>query len=167
MIRYLKWLLLWAGLFLMPSAFAVCPLCTIAVGAGIGVLEWLGINDFITGIWVGGLVVSLSLWTSNWLHRKGWNFPLQNIVILIIYSVIIVVPLYYPLGYIGKPDNTLWHMDRLLLGIIIGGVVFFFATIVHFLLKIRHQGKVYFPLQQVVVPVSSLILLTIISYFLL
>jgi len=164
-IKHLKWVLL-AGCLLAPSAFAICPLCTIAVGAGIGLFEWLGISDLISGLWVGGLIVSLSFWTANWLNRKGWRFPLQGLAMLVFYSVIIILPLYYPMGYIGRPNHTLWHIDILLLGIIIGAIVFFCASILHFYLKIRNQSKVYFPLQKVVLPVLPLVLLSIIFYFL-
>ena len=40
------------------KALALCPVCAIAVGAGIGVSRWLGVDDTITGVWVGGLIVS-------------------------------------------------------------------------------------------------------------
>lgn len=164
-IQYLKWVLL-TGCLLTPSAFAICPLCTIAVGAGIGLFEWLGISDLISGLWIGALIVSLSFWTANWFNRKGWRFPLQGLVMLIAYSIIIVLPLYYPMGYIGRPDHSLWHVDILLLGIIIGAILFFCASILHLYLKIRNQDKVYFPLQKVVLPVLPLVLLSIIFYFL-
>jgi hypothetical protein len=163
-MKYLKWL--WIGmLFVIPAAWAICPLCTVAVGAGIGFFEWFGLSDLIIGLWVGGLVVSLAFWTADWFHRKHWDFPLQGLVMLIIYSAIIVVPLYYPLGYIGRLGNTLWHIDRLLLGIIIGGIVFFFGSILHMYLKIRHEGRVYFPLQKVIVPILPLLLLSFIFYW--
>ena len=36
-------------------AHAVCPVCTVAVGAGLGLAEWLGIDDSISGLWIGAL----------------------------------------------------------------------------------------------------------------
>jgi MFS family permease len=163
-LKHFKWLLL-TGCFLTPAAFALCPLCTIAVGAGIGFFEWMGISDLITGLWVGALMVSLSFWTANWFNRKGWRFPMLGLIMFAIYAVLIVLPLYYPLGYIGRPNHTLWHIDILLLGIIIGAVVFFCASIFHLYLKVRNEGRVYFPLQKVVIPVLPLVLLSIIFYF--
>lgn len=165
MIKHMKWLLL-MGCLLTPSAFAICPLCTIAVGAGIGLFEWMGISDLITGLWIGALIISLSFWTASWVNCKGWRFPLQGLIMMIIYSVIIVLPLYYPMGYIGQPNHTLWHIDILLLGIIIGAIVFFCASILSLYLKVCNQGKVYFPFQNVVLPVLPLALLSIIFYFL-
>jgi hypothetical protein len=48
---------------------------------------------------------------------------------------------------------------------IIGGVAFWLAAKLHFLLKKNNGDKVYFPFQKVIIPVSTLLLLTIIFYF--
>ncbi|MCX6758247.1 MAG: hypothetical protein NTX14_00895, partial [Candidatus Nealsonbacteria bacterium] len=48
-------------------ALAVCPICTVAVGAGLGLSRWFGIDDSISGLWIGGLIVSFILWTIDWL----------------------------------------------------------------------------------------------------
>ncbi|OGT92725.1 MAG: hypothetical protein A2298_03205 [Gammaproteobacteria bacterium RIFOXYB2_FULL_38_6] len=153
-------------LFMVKSAWAICPICTIAVGAGIGLSEYLGIDDTITGLWVGALVVSVSFWTSGWMKQKGWRFPLMGILILIAYYLIVVFPLYWPMHYIGRVGNTLWGMDKLLLGIIVGSIVFFFASIFHFYLKAENHDKVYFPFQKVVIPVVPLIIFSFIFYLL-
>ena len=34
-------------------AQAVCPVCIVAVGAGLGLSEYLGIDDTIAGVWIG------------------------------------------------------------------------------------------------------------------
>ena len=47
------------GLLFAKKALAVCPICTVAVATGIGFSRWLGIDDTITGLWIGGLTVSL------------------------------------------------------------------------------------------------------------
>lgn len=44
---------------LKAKVFAFCPVCTIAVGAGVGIAEKFGVDDTIIGLWVGGLTVSL------------------------------------------------------------------------------------------------------------
>jgi hypothetical protein len=44
-----------AGLFFAETASAICPLCTIAVGAGVGLSRWIGVDDAVTGLWIGGL----------------------------------------------------------------------------------------------------------------
>ena len=60
------------------QALAVCPVCTIAVGVGLGISRWLGIDDTVTGVWVGGLIVSSGLWMGNWIISKKWNSSSEN-----------------------------------------------------------------------------------------
>jgi len=147
------------------SAFAICPLCTIAVGAGIGLAQWLGIDDAITGVWVGGLIVSLIGWTVNWLTKKHIRFFGRKIIVFVGYYVIIILPLYWH-GIIGHALNKLWGVDKLLLGIIVGSIVFTAAAICYEQLKKRNQNKAYFPMQKVLMPVGALLVVSVIFYFL-
>lgn len=39
------------SLIFAKKALAVCPICTVAVGAGVGLSRCLGIDDSITGLW--------------------------------------------------------------------------------------------------------------------
>jgi len=85
------------GIFLISGkALAVCPVCTITVGAGIGLSRWLGIDDTITGLWIGGLIVSLTIWTIDWLHKKEINFKSMTLLITLGYYALTVLPLYFP-----------------------------------------------------------------------
>jgi len=52
---------------------AVCPLCTVAVGAGLGVSRVIGIDDAISGIWIGGLIISGGLWMGDFIKKKKWK----------------------------------------------------------------------------------------------
>jgi hypothetical protein len=65
-------LLISAALFFAAArpAAAVCPVCTVAVGAGLGLAQWLGIDDVLSGVWIGGLIVSLAFWNDAWLVKK-------------------------------------------------------------------------------------------------
>ena len=62
------------GLLFAKKALAVCPICTVAAATGIGFSRWLGIDDTITGLWIGGLTVSLITWTIDWLGKKNIRF---------------------------------------------------------------------------------------------
>lgn len=154
-----------ASFLFIQVANAICPLCTVAVGAGVGLAEWLGIDDTITGLWIGGLIVSLIMWTVYWFDSKNIHFKGRKILVTIIYYVIVVVPLYYPLHIMGHPLNKLWGVDKLLLGIILGSIFLFIGGVWYVVLKKRHGGRAYFPLQKVVMPVAPLIILTIVFYF--
>lgn len=158
-------LLIFGGFFLFSGkALAVCPVCTIAVGAGVGLSRWLGIDDTISGLWIGGLTVSLSLWTINWLRKKNINFKGMPLLLFIGYYALIVLPLYFS-EIIGHPYNTLWGFDKLMLGIVLGSIFFFLGVWNYDWIK-QKRGKAHFPFQKVVMPVAPLIILSIVFYFL-
>jgi len=149
------------------KALAVCPICTIAVGLGVGLSRWLGIDDTISGLWIGGLTVSMITWTESWLEKKNIRFKGRIFANILGYYSLIIIPLYYS-GIIGHPLNTLCAcgLDKLLLGIIVGSIGFWFGASWYYYLKEKNQGRVYFPFQKVVFPISPLIILSIIFYFL-
>ena len=79
-----------ASLYSTSSAKAVCPICTIAVCAGVGLSRWLGIDDMVTGLWLGGLFVLLSISTIAWLKRKNFHgllFKRLKIQIFFVYGL--------------------------------------------------------------------------------
>jgi hypothetical protein len=158
------------SLLFVPKALAVCPLCTVAVGAGVGFSRWLGIDDVITGLWIGGLIVSLITWTESWLKGKNIHFRGRLFIIILGYYLLTVLPLYFT-GFLGNPQNSLAYVygiyfDKLLLGIIVGSFAFWFGASWYYYLKEKNQGRAYFPFQKVVMPVAPLVFLSIIFYFL-
>lgn len=146
------------------KTLAVCPVCTVAVGAGIGLSRWLGIDDVISGLWIGGLTVSMIMWTINWFNRKKWRFKGREIYTTLAYFGIVVLPLYFMQG-IWHPMNTLWGVNKLLLGIILGSIFFFGGAIYYDYLKKKNGGKAHFPFQKVAMPIIPLIVLSFIFYF--
>jgi len=154
-------------LVISKKALAVCPICTVTVGTGIGLSRWLGIDDSITGLWIGGLIVSITIWTIAYFDKKNIHFKGRNIVTIAGYYLLIVLPLHF-VGIIGNPSNALhnYGIDKLLLGIITGSIAFYFGAVWYYYLKQKNNGHAYFPFQKVVVPVSPLIILSIIFYFL-
>ena len=77
------------------SAAAVCPICTIAVASGVGFSRYLGIDDTIIGLWIGGLAVSMITWTIYWLRRESIRFWGRDWLVIIVYAAMIIIPLYF------------------------------------------------------------------------
>jgi hypothetical protein len=152
------------NLLLVAQAKAICPLCTVAAVAGIGLSRWFGVDDTITGLWIGGLLVSLSVWTVFWLDKKKIDFFAKRTIVTLAYYLITILPLYSA-GIMGHPLNTLWGVDKLLLGIIIGSVFFFAGGMWYFYIKKHNNDKAYFPFQKVVMPLTPLIILSIVFHF--
>lgn len=148
-----------------PKALAVCPVCTVAVGAGIGLSRWLGIDDSITGLWLGAFLLSVSLWTIDWFGRKNIRFFLKKSLTIIAYYALAIVPLYYakivanPLAFACSCAS-----DKLLLGVIEGSAAFFFGAKFYEFLKQRNDGKAHFPYEKIAFPVGTMIIFTIIFY---
>ena len=155
------------NLLMAKQALAVCPICTIAVGAGVGFSRWLGIDDSITGLWIGGLTVSMITWTVSWFDKKNIQFKGRIFVTILSYYLLIVIPLYF-MGIMGNPLNTICAcgLDKLIIGIVTGSVAFWFGAEWYFHLKEKNGGHAYFPFQKVVMPVSPLIIMSLLFYFL-
>lgn len=155
------------GLIFALKAQAICPVCVVAVGAGLGLSEYLGIDDTIAGVWIGGLLVALIIWTINWLNKKNWLFgnkDLRDILITVLYYGLTLWPLWGQ-GFIGNPANRFWNLDKLILGVITGSIGFLIMTFWYNRLK-KRRGHAHFPFQKVAMPVGSLIVLSLVFYFL-
>jgi hypothetical protein len=151
-------------IFIIPSgAMAFCPVCTVGVIAGVGLSRWLGIDDSVTSIWIGALIVSLIYFTEKWLDEKKIKFSGRLIIDSIVYYALILVPLM-KLDITGHPHNKLFGVDKIILGVIIGSVFFIGGYFLDLLLKKSNKGKAYFPFQRVVVPISILVILSMIFY---
>ena len=163
-----KYLYLASFLGVLFSAFpakAFCPVCVVAVGAGLELSHYLGIDDVITGLWIGALLVGLSAWTLEWLKKKNINFKGETLAVYAGYYLLTIIPLYFA-GLMGQLGHTFWGVDKLLLGIIFGSAIFFFGGMWHFRLKKNNNDKVHFPFQKVVVPVGLLLISSFAFYFL-
>lgn len=145
-------------------AHAVCPVCTVAVGAGLGLAEYFGIDDSISGLWIGALIVSMSLWTINWLNKKEIRFKGRKILIFIAYYLIMVLPLYWK-GMIGHPYNKLCGIDKLLFGIVLGSILFSAGVIFHNIIRKKNNNISYFKGQKIVFGIAPLVIASIILYF--
>ncbi len=163
--KYLRILLPTVTFLFARSAQAVCPVCVVAVSACVGLSQYLGIDDTISGLWIGGLLISMIIWTIDWLRRKNIKFYFRKILVAGLFYVFTIGPLYRS-EMIGHPANKLWGMDKLLLGIISGSIFFLVAVFLNAYLKKKNGGKVFFPFQKVAVPVAMLGILSSIFYFL-
>jgi cation transport ATPase len=160
---YLYLLLVVGSLLFVNFAHAICPICIIAVGAGVGIAEEFGVDDTVIGLWIGALIIALAWWTVNWLIKKNWNFKWRSPIVFISYYLLTAIPFYYS-GLIGKGLNKIWGMDKLLFGIIAGSILFYAGEHLHFHLKRIHSDKVYFYFQRVIVPVCILIIASGVFY---
>lgn len=144
-------------------AGAVCPVCTVAVGGGLLISHYLGVDDLIAGVWIGGLILSLGLWTATSFKKQYlkyqewlWTFGLWLTTVFGLKQA----------GFIGQPTCKIHGHDKLLSGIVFGTVAFLIGFSLDLLLRRlnkKEKGKVFFSYQKVILPLSFLILATIFS----
>lgn len=143
--------------------YAVCPVCTVAVGAGLSISRLIGIDDTITGIWIGGLIISSGLWIADWLGKKNWKIPQKETISVSLFFLFVILPLYWA-KIIGLPGNTLWGIDKILLGTVIGLIVFLIGVLIDKWLRKTNNNKVYIYYQKVIIPVLLLSIVSFIFY---
>ncbi len=144
-------------------ARAFCPVCTVAVAGGVGLSRYLGVDDTITGLWIGALIVAMVIWTIEWLKKKNFRFWGERTITTIAYYLMIALPLFWN-DLVGHPLNKIWGVDKLILGIFIGSIFFFLGGKIHFRIKDKRGGKVLFPFQKVVFAVMPVVILSGIFY---
>lgn len=154
-------LLVFSYLLALPvQVQAVCPMCTVAVGAGLGISRWLGIDDSIAGLWIGALALSSGLWLAGWVRQKEWNLPKKEWLAGSLFYFLLI-PTLYLLGIAGSPLNTLWGIDKIILGIVIGTGVFAVSVMVDRRLRLANGNQVYLYYQKVILP---MLFLSIVSF---
>lgn len=134
----------------------MCPVCTVTVVAGLGISRYLGIDDLLTSVWIGGFILSFSFVFHSWMIKK-WPKMLTahslQFTIFLMY-VLALLPLY-------KTPT----ISRIIYGTAIGSVAFLVGVYADRLQRKKYE-KIFLPFQKVVFPVISLILASVIGYFL-
>jgi hypothetical protein len=152
-----------AGLMGSVAIHAVCPLCTVAVGAGAGLMKRLGIDDTITGLWIGALLASSIAWTINILNSYQIRFIGRKPLVAVIFVLLFVWPLYH-YNFLWVPRNTLWGIDKVIFGLVLGAVVFAIASIWYCMIKAGNNGRAQFPFQKIVMPLGLLSVVSFVLY---
>lgn len=148
----------------------MCPICTIAAGTGVVILRKLGVDDTITGVWLGGLLLSVTVWTVNYLESKKIRFWGRNFIAGVVYYALVLIPFYQKnmisKVILGSHYQTLWGVDKLVLGITIGSILILLGASLYNILKKKNGGHAHFPFEKVVMPIAPLIIMSIIFYYL-
>ncbi len=159
-----KYLLcVFGGLFLFASvAEAVCPVCTIAIGAGLEGMRVLGVKDVLTGIWAGGLTVSLIGWTAGYMHKHNVKNPIWYLLNAVVYISLLAGVYFFPVGnpIVKWWDNCMWHMDQFLLGTLVGAITFILMELWYARIKRNNGGHTPVPFLKVIMPFLGLLLMT-------
>ncbi len=162
-------------LFLVPIAYAHCPLCTAAVGAAAVTAKYYGVDTSIIGLLIGAFAVSTGLWIGLKL-KNYFKYQLHAVTLFSFLATAIPVvygvssdTIYLPVLWYGEPGsalNQVYWLNKLLLGSIIGAVVTLLGYKLHKKIKIT-RGKVLFPYQGIAITLGFLLISGLGLYFLL
>ena len=150
-----------ALLMLLPlkvMANPACPVCTIAIGAGLGIARRLGVPDSVVGLWAGAILTLLGYWTLKFMDKKGWHFWGRDAIVIIasvamIGFIYISEVTYYPTEICGG-----LVMDPVLFGTICGALIFILTGKLYQWMKEKNGGHAHFPFEKVVLPLVALLL---------
>ena len=141
----------------------MCPICSIGVIVSLGLSKWLGVDDSISGVWIGALILAISLWTFNWVFRKRTKRPIIFLPIIIIaYWLLTFLPLYITHVISNTGCLTFLGLNRLVFGSILGIILSEFAILIDGLTRKYKKGKRLFPYQKVAIPIGILLITSLI-----
>ena len=150
----------------VQSAHAVCPLCAVAAGAGVGLTRCLGIDDSITGVWLGGLLTALLMWFLTWARMRTWYTKKIGALVTFAYYVANLATFALFSWLSSCPVSSAgWH--NVMVGFVLGSGVFYASVVWYEYLKKNHGGHAYFPFQKIVMPIVALIIASLCAYWLL
>lgn len=151
--------------FLFSSAsFAnpACIVCTVAMGAFLGISRTLGISDNATGVWIGALILMVYFFCIKFSEKKNWTFKGYRLfwaamTLLLVPSMYLLVP--YKM-------NTFFGIDSFLISMIAGALTFWLSQCVYQKLKTANGGHAHFPFEKVVFAIISLLVVSVIFNYL-
>jgi len=144
-------------MFLVKVAYAQCPVCIVTVGGGMILAKKLGIDDFLVSLWISGLNTAISFW----LASKIKNRVLGNPVILSVLMLGLTLSYFILTNQTGSVGNQLLGIDKLIFGQSLGLFIWLLGIFIDRKSRVLNGGKILFPYQKVVFPISILIILTL------
>lgn len=157
-------LLLLVALTFPAYANPACAVCTIAVGASLEIARQLGVDDSVVGVWAGAFLALIGFWTIKWFDKKGWTFKGRDFWIITLSVAMIGFMYVAQLKYTPEVFVFL-YIDPFLLSTIIGALVLIYSSEFYQWMKAKNGGHAHFPFEKVLVPVLSLVLVSVYFYY--
>lgn len=156
-----------AVLFPAKLVQAFCPACGVAVAGGLEISRLLGIDDAVTGLWIGAITVIMIEWTNEYLRKKNWRLPGGDwTVVAVLYAFVLGALYYDALALNAWEAMAAWMSDKLFISVAAGSFGVLAGQMWYEKMKADNGGKAHFPFEKVVLPVVPLVVMSLIYYFL-
>jgi len=141
----------------------MCPICSVGIAVSLGLSRWLKVDDSISGAWIGALLLDFSIRTFNWIFRKREKKPTIFLpIILIAYWLLTFIPLYKTNIISNAECQTLFGLNRLVFGSLLGIILTGIAIFIDKFLRKQKEGKGLFPYQKIILPIGILLIASLI-----
>jgi hypothetical protein len=145
-------------MFLVKTAYAQCPVCIITVGGGMILAKKLGIDDFLVSLWISGLNTAIAFWLAPKIKKRILGSPIILSLVLFISTLLY----FYFTDQTGSSSNQILGMDKIIFGQSLGLIIWFLGIFIDRYSRKLNDGKILFPYQKVVFPITLLIAFTFI-----
>ncbi len=143
-----------------------CAVCVVAIGSGLGISRALGIDDLMTGVWVGALLLAIAMFTGSWIKKKWPNFAYYNLVSYGL-TYFLTIPFFF-IFKLFDAGGSIFGVSKLLLGMIAGTIALIIGLYTDTCLRrLQENHKAFFPFQKVILPLIALSLATLAMWLLL
>jgi len=136
------------------------PICAVGIASGLGISSWLGINDITLGLWMGALILSFSIQFNIFLNKKGKSFPFSFWAIFIGTYLLSFLPILINLD--KYTSSIICDFPDVICGSILGILTLFLVDKANLFVIDKHNKKVYFYYQKVIIPIIGLIIVSMI-----
>lgn len=154
-------LLISSLLLLATPTSAQCPVCIVTVGGGMYLAKKLGIDDFLVSLWISGLNTAISFWAATKINHRIFGSP----IVLSILMVSLTLSYFIFTDQTGGATNKVMGLDKIIFGQVLGMFIWFLGIFVDRYSRKLNGGKILFPYQKVVFPISILLILTVLFKF--
>ena len=129
----------------MFNVYAQCPVCIVTVGGGLFIAQKLGVDSLLTALWISGLNTAIAFWFVSFIKKPKF---LKN---PFVWTVLLFLSTYIYLASTKQmyhKNNTFLHIDKVLVGLMLGTIVWLFGIGVDKFIRKQNNGKVLFFYQQ-------------------
>jgi hypothetical protein len=137
-------------------------LCVAGAGVGLTLTRWVGIDDSISGVWLGALLGAIAFWSESVVKDRELKIRLRPLIYVGISAITIWT--FYKFNLIVT-HGEIFGLHKLTFGMIAGGILFYLVDLVDDLV-IKKGGKVFFPYQRIIVSLGSMFVLSLVIFYL-